>query len=453
MSSLKTFKGYLISEAAGNKQWLGIKDIPKTTPALKAFIKTLGSFLKGDVEYLYFDDIYDYKKASKRLTIKITDKSLPASIAKNSKFKIYGFQKSGENYVSSNPDVNVVLYPSGGVRGSGKLPRKGEVQKTPSTAQQELGSIAYFEGMLGNKVPTLQEISKEVEFDFGIEWLHNFEQQWKAFKKGMGKLPTKSNIYLDSGTNESNIIIKVAKRVGLKDQKDNWNPADIWLMSISKSKIASETKDITSLEEYNAYLLDKFNARQIVGISLKKVSAGKAGKFKIVSSSDIPLAELKPKRILFDPYQKNFIFETQGTLDGFNLRVGYKAGTITALSDIRIYLEGRMKGTAVQLGGVSSALFPELAKKFGGFDIAADKKRILADPVTYINKNLKRIVSKGPVDDKTSEMPTSELKQQAAAFLLYYLDILISSDPAILTSCFYSSSKMNDFSSIHCKLY
>lgn len=448
---MKTFSGYLINEA-GTKQWLGIKDVPKTTPELQTFVKTLSSFLKGDVEYLYFDDVYDYNKASKRLVIKITNKSLLASIAKSPKFKMYGFKKKGANYVSS-ADINVELYPSGGIRGSGKLPRKGEVQKTPSTAQQELGSIAYFLGMLGNKAPTLQEISKEVKFDFGIEWQHNFEQQWKAFKKGMGTLPSKANIYLDSGSNDSNIIISVAKRVGLKDLKDNWNPADIWMMSISKSKIASETKDITSLEEYNAYLLDKFNAREIVGISLKKVSVGKPGKFKIVSSSDIPQVDFEPKRVLFDPYQKNFIFETKGTLDGFNLRVGYKAGTITSLSDIRIYLEGRMKGTSVQLGGVSSALFPTLAKKYGAFDIAADKKIILADPMTYINKNLSRIVSNKVVENKTTEMPTSELKQQGAAFLLYYLDVLLSSDPSILKACFYSSSKMNDFSSIHCKLY
>ena len=449
---MKTLKVY-IAEGSGTKQWLGIKDIPKTTPALQAFIKTLGSFLRGDVEYLYFDDVYDYKKGSKRLIIKITDKSLPAKIGKSPKFKMYNFKKKGENYVSSDSGINVELYPSGGIRGTGKLPRKGEVQKTPSTAQQELGSIAYFTGMLDNKPLTLQEISKGVEFDFGVEWMHNFEQQWKAFKKGMGKLPSKASIYLDSGTNESNIIISVAKRVGLKDLKDNWNPADIWMMSISKSKIASETKDITSLEEYNAYLLDKFNSRQIIGISLKKVSSGKAGKFKIVSASDVPHVDLTPKRVLFDPYQKNFIFETKGTLEGFNLRVGYKAGTITSLADIRIYLEGRMKGTAVQLGGVSSALFPDLAKKYGAFDIAADKKRILADPATYINKNLSRIVSNSAVVDKSSEMPTSELKQQGAAFLLYYLDILISSDPSILKACFYSSSKMNDFSSIHCKLY
>ena len=49
-------------------------------------------------------------------------------------------------------------------------------------------------------------------------------------------------------------------------------------------------------------------------------------------------------------------------------------------------------------------------------------------------------------------MPTSDLKQQAAAFSLHCLDVLISSDPAILKACFYSSSKMNDFSSVHCKL-
>jgi len=440
------FKEYL-TEAT--KQWLGFEHLPSSmNPELKRFFKRLQKV--ADADSIYIEPKYDFKKAKNQLVIKVTDKPAISKMVAHKDLIGYGFSPSGDKYVSSKL-VNVALTPSGGIRGTGKLPRKGEKVSNPSTPEQEAGTIAYFQGAFKGKKPSLKQVSEKVGYNFSPEWMHNFEQQYTAFAKNLGVLP-KHKIYLDSDKNDSNILFNLAKKFGLKDLKDNWNPADIWIMSLNRSQIIKQTKDVTSLLEFNAWLSDKYESKEIIGVSLKKISKGKAAKFKTVSTLDLPDVDVKVSRVLFDPFQKNFILETDGNIKGFNIRVGYKAATVSKDSDIRIYLEGRQKGSMVQLGAVSSQLFPTLASD-NGYNIPSDKKKILDDPIKYLNTTLPRLLKNSAVVDKVSPFPTSEIQVKAGAFLTYYLEILLESNPDILKSCYYSSTKTNDFSSIHCKLF
>jgi hypothetical protein len=243
----------------------------------------------------------------------------------------------------------------------------------------------------------------------------------------------------------------MAQKLGLTDLKDNWNPADIWVMSISKTKIISDTKSMKTLAEFNAYLEQKFESKEIIGVSLKKVSKGKSAKYEVVKAADLPDVNLVPSTTIFNPFAKNFILMTDGEPSGFQLRIGYKASTVSKESDIRIYLEGRMKGSNVQLGGVSSKMFPEFVKEHG-FDIAADKKKIFADPAGYLNKVLPELLRNPIVQDNVGVFPTDEVSLKAGAFLAYYLKIMLKGDAKLLKSCYYSSLKKNDYSSIHCKV-
>jgi len=441
------FNDYL-TEAT--KQWLGFDHLPSSmNPELKRFLDRLQKVADNDI--VYIEPKYDFKKANSRLVIKITDKAAIPKIAADKKIAGYGFTPSGDKYISSKL-VNVSLTPSGGVRGTGKLPRKGESVSIPTTAEQESGTIAYFKAAFNNKKPDLKKISAEVGFPLSADWMHNFEQQYDAFSKNMGKGFSKHKIYLDSEKNDSNILYNLAKKFGLKDLKDNWNPSDIWIMSLNRSQVIAQTKDVTSLLEFNAWMTDKFESKEVVGVSLKKVSPKKTGKFQLVSTLDLPDVNVKASRVLFDPFQKNFIFETDGNIKGFNIRIGYKAATVSKDSDIRIYLEGRMAGAAVQLGAISAQLFPELAAK-NGFNIPSDKQKILNDPMKYLNTTLPKLLKNPVVVDKVSPFPDSEIALKAGAFLTYYLEIMLTSKPDILKSCYYSSTKTNDFSSIHCKLY
>ena len=80
----------------------------------------------------------------------MTDKAALPKIVSHKSLVGYGFSPSGDKYVTSKL-VNIALTPSGGIRGTGKLPRKGEAVTIPSTAEQENGTIAYFSSMFKNK--------------------------------------------------------------------------------------------------------------------------------------------------------------------------------------------------------------------------------------------------------------------------------------------------------------
>jgi len=72
--------------------------------------------------------------------------------------------------------------------------------------------------------------------------------------------------------------------------KDNWNPADIWLIKdeqkwrdrIEKS-LKKTSSPVTSIEKLNHIFRYLFNTHQIMGISLKKIGAGQSAKVEYVN--------------------------------------------------------------------------------------------------------------------------------------------------------------------------
>ena len=69
------------------------------------------------------------------------------------------------------------------------------------------------------------------------------------------------------------------KNSGLsKIEHDKWNPGDIW--ATTDTSIASKLPD-TSIQELNLKLIELFNSRKLMGISLKKVTAENALKLEI----------------------------------------------------------------------------------------------------------------------------------------------------------------------------
>lgn len=435
------------------KQWLGFEHIPKAPKIEKelgAFFAVFEKAFDADRDDIYIDDKYDFQKATTQLLVKITDSKVLNKIPIHPKLKAYGWSRSGDAFKTDGLTVNVRIQKSGGIRGTGKLPRKGESLSNPSTAEQELGTICYFEEMINKRTPTQQYISDKVGYGFDSTWMYSFEQQWKAFSANH-KINPRAKIYLDSAKNDSDIIVDLAKKFGLKDLKDNWNPADIWVMDIKPSVIETETKSIKTLDEYNSYLESKFHSGQIIGVSLKKVSTNKKGKYEVVQAKDLPVVNLQMDTTIFNPTGKNFVLMTKGTPSGFQLRVGYKASSITRVGDIRVYLEGRQKGSSVQLGGVSSKMFPEFIKQYG-FDLASDKNRIFSNPKQYLSNTLPVIQKHKNITNKGSISSETELQLLSSAWLTYYMEILIQGGPELLKDCYYSAIKKNKYSSIHCKV-
>ena len=145
--------------------------------------------------------------------------------------------------------------------------------------------------------------------DVDDQWLQSFYKQQEALlgPNGIGqpKFTTfvRSKDYISPGGKKSKETFMewVSELVNERfqiDNKDNWNPADIWLIQDEtkwKDKIKAAMKDKrrssttesieAQLAEFNAIFRALYRTRQIVGISLKKVS-GETATYKHVNASE-----------------------------------------------------------------------------------------------------------------------------------------------------------------------
>ena len=174
------------------------------------------------------------------------------------------------------------------------------ISEATMTEMQELGSAFVFrrainENVSWNNVEALKaddvtmngikdiwkKVGKVNEVD--DTWIENFYKQQKALIKKIGK-PNFTEFNRNGGFMEfiSNLV---KKHYGISG-KDNWNPADIWLIqderkwtSMIKEAVESGRKGRSpakTVQELNAIMRMLFKARQVFGVSLKKVAAGQS---------------------------------------------------------------------------------------------------------------------------------------------------------------------------------
>ena len=202
-----------------------------------------------------------------------------------------------------------------------------KVSDAAYTQMQELGSAWVFKRAIRDNVvfnsaddilndkETFKEIKKiwktigKVEFgdlEQDYSWIDAFYKQQATLLKKIGKpnftefCRSKDYALPGSRTNSKTFMEWVSDLV--KDefqisQKDNWNPADIWLIQNEMKwrkeiKKAFDNRNVrkartieAELAKFNAIFRGLFRSRQIVGISLKKVS-GKTAQWKEVNVTE-----------------------------------------------------------------------------------------------------------------------------------------------------------------------
>ena len=186
-----------------------------------------------------------------------------------------------------------------------------DVSPSTMTRMQELGSAWVFERAIKDNIvfnrpndivndkktyDELVSIWKKVgnvvwDDDIDGEWVVNFYKQQEVLLKKIGK-PKFTEFNRDGGFMDwVTDLVKDEFEIG---QKDNWNPADIWLIQDEKKwkkKIKdafNQKKDPTAsieseLAKFNAIFRALFRTKQIMGISLKKV--GNKAEWKEVNVS------------------------------------------------------------------------------------------------------------------------------------------------------------------------
>lgn len=171
----------------------------------------------------------------------------------------------------------------------------------PSTQMQELGSAWILERVINDNKTTFKKVQDivddKVTYDRLVEifrgdvpedWLFTFyAQQKRLFNVYNGNSPyttfNRDGGFMDYITKICSTKFGIAK-------KDSWNPADIWIIKGSQAKIEQEIDkmldgDHQTIYELNDYLRVKYIKKEIMGLSLKKVS-GKVAKYEVVNLGD-----------------------------------------------------------------------------------------------------------------------------------------------------------------------
>lgn len=199
-----------------------------------------------------------------------------------------------------------------------------DVRDATRTQMQELGSAWVFKRAIQDNITfssandivndkiTYKELVKiwktvgKVDWDDSVdgEWVVNFYKQQSTLLKKIGR-PSftefcRSSDYVLPGSKKGETFMEWVSKLVKKEfnigQKDNWNPADIWLIQNemkwrAKIKEAFDNRKVTKgstveaeLAKLNSIFRALFRSNQIVGISLKKIS-GKTALWKEVNVS------------------------------------------------------------------------------------------------------------------------------------------------------------------------
>ena len=163
-----------------------------------------------------------------------------------------------------------------------------------TTRMQELGSawimrralndnVAYKDWQAIRKDPKYNELVKIYpDVDESPDWLQTFFGQQKKM------LEKFSNAQFTEFNREGGFMQFISDLVKTKygiSKKDTWNPADIWCIKNQDKVIKTFKENVEgsklsqTIEELNAIQREMFKSKQVVGISLKKLS-GQIAKYE-----------------------------------------------------------------------------------------------------------------------------------------------------------------------------
>ena len=150
-----------------------------------------------------------------------------------------------------------------------------------------------------------------------------------------------------------------------KLNKDNWNPADIWI--VKKDLDFKKYEQAQNIQQINKQLIEDYNKGCLAGISLKQINPNQIGRVDYINLSPTKKKEVK---FDFDFTQCDFTGDTFKNAiiyskSGFGVRMGFKAST----DNFGVYLEGRFRGAGSQVGGIDAKQIPIEIKKRYGYDI------------------------------------------------------------------------------------
>ena len=233
-------------------------------------------------------------------------------------------------------------------------------------------------------MPTLNKIwQKEINRDVDEEWLEGYYLQHKKMLAEFSD--SRWNVFDHSGSGSFMDFISatVRKNFGIS-KKDNWNPADIWMIKNTVEKITDDveatvfgSKDSQTILELNALLRQMYNERRLVGVSLKAIS-GKEAKWEEFNLKALTVKDVEeynyPDITLTIDLSPDMTQDSKAQLrrsgQGYNFQI--KANSSTSWS--RLKWESTMKGASAARGGKAQTTNVMALLEDNGVTVGKDKE-------------------------------------------------------------------------------
>ena len=274
--------------------------------------------------------------------------------------------------------------------------KSGKVEKTTAgTLEQEQGSAFIFRQVLNHSGPRWRNWQDIVEdtpvynrllqiFDGDVpdEWLSSYYAQSEVIFNKYSPGPYKE-FGEDIPDGFMGFISKVVKdnfdkEYNLGGNKDNWNPADIWIIKGRQSTFEKMlenaagkgvTRGTQTIMEFNDLLRSLYKRKLIMGVSLKKVSMNKAARWEEVNMDKnfVDTGNINNNFKEYD-FECNFELQSNGAMTqdvkmsiGEPVEYTFQIKAVDSQKNSNLKFEGTKKGAgAARLGKATTDFIVEL---------------------------------------------------------------------------------------------
>jgi hypothetical protein len=380
--------------------------------------------------------------------------------------------KHGQQISFKFGDTKIILYSSGGrlqnVYDASGINLK---QTAPNTSQQE--SALVF-ALNQHSYPSQEEIDSAVSFSFDSKWHSSFVKSYNLIINNLGI--GSYHYYRDFDKKKPAFLNKMTSPKYLPDSKDNWNPSDIWAVQIHSADIVSsrimdvlhkfDNKQAT-IYDLNLELEKLFEERLLIGVSIKKIEYGN-GSLKTVKVTPEYTESVKFESVIsgakfnYNPALSYIDLNCLYNILGDDLKYQFRIAPRASSGDLNMYMQGAVYPQKSNWdGSVSKVLLNNKTEnKIMKFKLEVDTNvygtsleqafRFIKDTnfISWVKDNRSQFISISEIDKTLTEY---EVKR--ALCLLHFVYEIEQLDlGTTFKSLFLSSTKMNDFSSIHYKV-
>ena len=157
-----------------------------------------------------------------------------------------------------------------------------------------------------NTADKLRDVFKAYDDDKIEEWTHSYYEQQKEFLKefqsskwDIFRYDNQSFVKFFETHIRNKVLAREMKPLDLVKKYTEWNPSDIWAVyemdKVKKQIDKNITPKTSNVAELNNLLINLFDDKKLIGLSLKKIAPNKKAKLKFVNitPANMKMAEIE----------------------------------------------------------------------------------------------------------------------------------------------------------------